>query len=239
MESKHLRKLLQLYPACGGDRELITTVQNTTSSSSTPPQSTSLDSSMALTIFVLLIVLFFLGFFSVYIRHFADESTAEISSIPRRRSSTMSPPRHLSSSVISRPFSSRRGLDSQAVRSLPVYGYTNGAKQRNEECVICLSDFEEGETVKVIPHCGHVFHVACVDTWLSSHVSCPFCRSSQLFPDKVLGTQEQPNQGSAGSSCRSTAVERDTCSGVGPFLRRCSSCSSLGQSPGLERSLSL
>lgn len=121
MESKHLRKLLQLYQACSSDPELATTVQNATSSSSTSPQPPpTLDSSMALTIFVLLIVLFFLGFFSVYIRHFADESTADISSIPRRRSSTMSP-RHLSPSVVSRPFSSRRGLDSQVNPSLWFY----------------------------------------------------------------------------------------------------------------------
>ncbi|CAN1171725.1 RING-H2 finger protein ATL57, partial [Linum perenne] len=48
------------------------------------------------------------------------------------------------------------------------------------ECVICLGEFEEGERVKVIPFCGHVFHVECVDTWLLSHVSCPLCRSIQF-----------------------------------------------------------
>ncbi|CAH8284683.1 unnamed protein product [Eruca vesicaria subsp. sativa] len=221
MESKkHHRKLLQL----------ITTVQNATSSlppsSSTPPSRPpwSLDSSMALTIFVLLIALFFMTFFSVFIRHFAeDESTADISfSRPSRRtsSSTMSPRRR---------FNLRSGLHSQAVRSLPVYRYTKSAKQWIEDCVICLSEFEEGETVKVIPHCGHVFHVDCVDTWLSSHVTCPFCRSSQVLQD----------QESAESSCRSTAVDDDTCTGMGSCVRRCSSCSSVGQRTRVERSLSL
>ncbi|CAE6016882.1 unnamed protein product [Arabidopsis arenosa] len=232
METKHLRKLLQLYQACSGEQELITNVQNATSLPPPPPEPPSaLDSSMALTIFVLLVALFFMGFFSVYISHFVNDSTVEISSIPRTRSSRMSPRRLSTSVVVSRPYSYRRGLDSQTVRSLPVYHYTKATKQRNEDCVICLSDFEEGETVKVIPHCGHVFHVDCVDTWLSSYVTCPLCRSNQLFSDKDLGMQEPPDQGSP--------EEHDTCDGVDPFVRRCSSCSSLGQRTGLERSLSL
>ncbi|KAG7642323.1 Zinc finger RING-type [Arabidopsis suecica] len=237
MKTKHLRKLLQLYQACGGEQELTKTVQNVTSSPLTPtppPQPPSaLDSTMALTIFILLVALFFMGFFSVYFRHFADSSssTVDISSMPRTRSSRMSPRRLSTSVVVSLPYSFRRGLDSQAVRSLPVYRYTKAAKQRNEDCVICLSDFEEGETVKVIPHCGHVFHVDCVDTWLSSYVTCPLCRSNQLFSDKDLGMQEPPDQDSA--------EEHDTCDGVDTCVRRCSSCSSLGQRTGLERSLSL
>ncbi|XP_010473193.1 PREDICTED: RING-H2 finger protein ATL57 [Camelina sativa] len=243
MESKHIRKLLQLYQACGGNQELITTVQNATSSplmSPPPPQPLSaLDSTMTLTIFILLIALFFMGFFSVYLRHFVDDvSTAEISSIPRRGASTMSPGRSFTSFVPSQPFTSRRGLDSQAVRSLPVYPYTKVSKQRIQDCVICLSEFEQGETVKVIPHCGHLFHVECIDTWLSTHVTCPFCRSSQLFSDKDLEMQA-PSPSSEGNSRRSTTEEHDTCTGVGPCLRRCSSWSSLGQRPEFERSLSL
>lgn len=49
------------------------------------------------------------------------------------------------------------------------------------ECSICLSEFEEKEFVKVIPFCKHGFHPTCIDTWLSSHVSCPLCRSTELF----------------------------------------------------------
>lgn len=29
----------------------------------------------------------------------------------------------------------------------------------------------------MLPQCGHGFHVACVDTWLGSHSSCPSCRA--------------------------------------------------------------
>lgn len=119
------------------------------------------DSSMALTILVLLTALFFLAFFSFYIRRF---STAEFS-----------PP----------PASSPKGgggLDSSAVSSLPLVAYGRDAKHRMiDECPICLSEFSERETVKLIPHCAHVFHPNCIDTWLASHVTCPLCRSADLF----------------------------------------------------------
>ncbi|CAK8573424.1 unnamed protein product [Lathyrus sativus] len=41
---------------------------------------------------------------------------------------------------------------------------------------ICLSDFAAGDEIRVLPHCGYGFHVACIDTWLESHSSCPSCR---------------------------------------------------------------
>lgn len=60
-----------------------------------------------------------------------------------------------------------------------------GTKQGiKPECAICLSEFEEREWVKGIPYCGHVFHAECIDTWLSSHVTCPLCRTAKLFPSE-------------------------------------------------------
>lgn len=120
------------------------------------------DSSMALTILVLLTALFFIAFFSFYIRRF---STAEFSPPP--------------------PASNPKGgggLDSSAVSALPLVAYGRAAKHRMiDECPICLSEFSERETVKLIPYCAHVFHPNCIDTWLASHVTCPLCRSSELF----------------------------------------------------------
>ncbi|KAK8942403.1 RING-H2 finger protein ATL1 [Platanthera zijinensis] len=48
------------------------------------------------------------------------------------------------------------------------------------ECSVCLMAFEDGEEVRQLPQCGHVFHVACIDMWLHSHSSCPVCRGSAL-----------------------------------------------------------
>ncbi|KAL5221724.1 hypothetical protein ABZP36_026437 [Zizania latifolia] len=69
------------------------------------------------------------------------------------------------------------GLKKRALRSIPVEVYGGGGA---EDCAICLGEFADGEKVRVLPRCGHGFHVRCVDTWLVSHDSCPTCRGSVL-----------------------------------------------------------
>ncbi|KAJ3692171.1 hypothetical protein LUZ60_012521 [Juncus effusus] len=44
-------------------------------------------------------------------------------------------------------------------------------------CSICLEAIKGGEKVKELPVCKHLFHVKCIDMWLFSHLTCPFCRS--------------------------------------------------------------
>ncbi|KAF0896916.1 hypothetical protein E2562_030766 [Oryza meyeriana var. granulata] len=44
-------------------------------------------------------------------------------------------------------------------------------------CPVCLSDFSDGEAVRVLPECMHYFHVDCIETWLRSNTSCPLCRA--------------------------------------------------------------
>ncbi|KAK9279546.1 hypothetical protein L1049_013225 [Liquidambar formosana] len=203
---------------------------------------TPFDSSMALTVLVLLTALFFMGFFSVYIRRFADESPVDIARRRRHHHPQGGQPSTSSSSSSSftpSRFTSRKGLDSSAVRSLPVFSY-GGDVKLPMDCPVCLSEFEEKETVKMIPYCKHVFHQACIDTWLSSHVSCPVCRTTRLFSVEekkcfvvVEGGFDQPVSESEG---RSTVESGDTCT---LSIRRTSSCSSLvGERGNLHRTWS-
>lgn len=46
------------------------------------------------------------------------------------------------------------------------------------ECAICLSEFEQGESIQVLEKCQHGFHVKCIHKWLSTRSSCPTCRTS-------------------------------------------------------------
>ncbi|KAL1349514.1 hypothetical protein AAHE18_07G163500 [Arachis hypogaea] len=45
------------------------------------------------------------------------------------------------------------------------------------ECSVCLNEFQEGETLRLLPKCSHAFHIPCIDTWLRSHTNCPLCRA--------------------------------------------------------------
>ncbi|KAF5176250.1 Ring-h2 finger protein atl73 [Thalictrum thalictroides] len=50
------------------------------------------------------------------------------------------------------------------------------------ECAICLSEFVQGEGIRILPKCKHGFHVKCIEAWLSAHVSCPTCRTTCIPP---------------------------------------------------------
>ncbi|KAL2343823.1 hypothetical protein Fmac_005108 [Flemingia macrophylla] len=45
------------------------------------------------------------------------------------------------------------------------------------ECSVCLSEFQEEESLRLLPKCNHAFHLPCIDTWLGSHTNCPMCRA--------------------------------------------------------------
>ncbi len=51
---------------------------------------------------------------------------------------------------------------------------------------MCLGEYEAGELLRRLPPCGHEFHMACIDPWLTSHTTCPMCRSSLLPPQVCL-----------------------------------------------------
>lgn len=53
--------------------------------------------------------------------------------------------------------------------------------QSQPTCAICLDDFESLKTVIRELPCGHIYHPACIDTFLGSNSSlCPMCKKSAL-----------------------------------------------------------
>jgi hypothetical protein len=44
-----------------------------------------------------------------------------------------------------------------------------------EVCVICMSDYEAGDTRLHLP-CGHAFHDECGSKWLGYSKRCPVCK---------------------------------------------------------------
>ncbi|KAK4408773.1 RING-H2 finger protein ATL78 [Sesamum angolense] len=76
-----------------------------------------------------------------------------------------------------------------ALSQIPVVVYKPGLHIPATDCPICLGEFVEGEDVRILPRCNHVFHVKCIDRWLVLHSSCPTCRRP-LVEDAASGNAE-------------------------------------------------
>ncbi|KAJ3707023.1 hypothetical protein LUZ61_010728 [Rhynchospora tenuis] len=72
------------------------------------------------------------------------------------------------------------GLDETVIKKITIWKYEKGGLDGkvSSDCSVCLSEFTEGEDVRLLPKCSHAFHVPCIDTWLKSHSNCPLCRAS-------------------------------------------------------------
>ncbi|KAF8032557.1 hypothetical protein BT93_D1459 [Corymbia citriodora subsp. variegata] len=73
------------------------------------------------------------------------------------------------------------GLDEAVIKSITVCKYRKGVGLIEGTCSVCLSEFDEDESIRLLPKCTHAFHIPCIDTWLKSHSSCPLCRSDIVF----------------------------------------------------------
>jgi hypothetical protein len=69
-------------------------------------------------------------------------------------------------------------------------GGMEGGEEGGEECLkrarvdrhcsICLGDYEEGETLCLLP-CRHTYHDDCLNVWISAHAKCPLCNYDLLL----------------------------------------------------------
>ncbi|CAH8299618.1 unnamed protein product [Eruca vesicaria subsp. sativa] len=130
---------------------------------------------MAGVVVVVIALLFFMGFFTIYLRHCTNASS-DGSVNPR-----VGTRRVINATVA-------RGVDAATIETFPTFVYSEVKTQKIGkgalECAICLNEFEDDETLRLLPKCDHVFHPHCIDAWLKSHVTCPVCRTN-------LAEQEQ------------------------------------------------
>lgn len=73
----------------------------------------------------------------------------------------------------------KTGLEPTVISSLPFFIFKRSDRHDDAsvECTVCLSMLEDGETARELPNCKHIFHVECIDKWLSSQSTCPVCRT--------------------------------------------------------------
>ena len=143
---------------------------------------TNFSPSMAIVIVVLIVAFFFLGFFSIYVRHCYGNGPSGSSASPAPNGVAARSRR-------------QRGLDAAVLETFPTMAYADvkahKAGKGALECAVCLSEFDDDETLRLLPKCSHVFHPDCIDTWLASHVTCPVCRAN-LVPDPNATAGDEP-----------------------------------------------
>ncbi|CAA7401626.1 unnamed protein product [Spirodela intermedia] len=133
---------------------------------------TRFNPSMAIIVVVLISVFFVMGFFSIYIRQCTERGDLSINlNTPGRGVHGARQP---------------RGLDPAVIETFPMLVYADVKDHKISkgalECAVCLSEFDGGDTLRLLPKCDHVFHANCIDAWLLAHTTCPVCRAD-LVPN--------------------------------------------------------
>ncbi|CAK9136193.1 unnamed protein product [Ilex paraguariensis] len=78
------------------------------------------------------------------------------------------------------------GIDEATLQSYPMLLYSE-VRVKNKDatttatcCSICLADYKGSDMLRLLPDCGHLFHLECVDPWLRRNPTCPVCRTSPI-----------------------------------------------------------
>ncbi|KAM0941817.1 putative transcription factor C2H2 family [Dioscorea sansibarensis] len=86
----------------------------------------------------------------------------------------------------------RDGLSKAVISSFPILRFevveqVLPKEKCGEDCLVCLSEFEKGDDVRLLTVCGHAFHPNCIDTWLRTRKTCPVCRADlTVFPGEEI-----------------------------------------------------
>lgn len=84
------------------------------------------------------------------------------------------------------------GLQPSVINSIAIVKYRKSdGLVDGTDCAVCLSEFQEDETIRLLPKCSHAFHIPCIDTWLASHTNCPMCRAG-IVSNNASGPSPAP-----------------------------------------------
>lgn len=98
--------------------------------------------------------------------------------------------------------SAREGLDETTLQAYPKLLYSQAKNHEGIDsgaasgCSICLQDYKDTDVLRLLPECGHFFHIKCVDPWLKLHPTCPICRNSPMPSPLETPVLEMPRSSS-------------------------------------------
>lgn len=103
------------------------------------------------------------------------------------------------------------GLDETLISKIALCKYRRGdaSSVHATDCPVCLGEFRDGESLRLLPKCSHAFHQQCIDKWLKSHSNCPLCRSNITFITVGAGQMLPTPQDAAGRRGPGEGVGRD------------------------------
>ncbi|URD78325.1 RING-H2 finger protein [Musa troglodytarum] len=119
-----------------------------------------------------------------------------------------------------------RGLDAAAVAALPSVVVSAGALKEGLECAVCICELSEGDAARLLPKCGHAFHLECIDMWFCSHSTCPLCRSSAelVKPESAVpGAESAPGDSHSFEPSLNSAADVLPCTSEGQVTSESSS----------------
>lgn len=95
------------------------------------------------------------------------------------------------------------GLQPSVISAITVCKYKRSdGLVEGTDCSVCLNEFQDGETLRLLPKCNHAFHIPCIDTWLASHTNCPNCRAGIVMSTPNFQSISQTPQNSGLNSGR-------------------------------------
>ncbi|XP_028806207.1 E3 ubiquitin-protein ligase ATL31-like [Neltuma alba] len=170
-------------------------------------------------------VLLFVAFISIFLRH--------CSNMDLGAGGLTGPAANCSSS-------GPQGIDPKLLNTFPILVYSAAEKDLRfgkavNECAVCLCEFDQHDTLRLLPKCNHVFHPQCIDAWLASHVTCPVCRSRLKPEEEHNGGNDEvviviPNEVNAHQMFDESSASRTELNSA--ELRSLGRCNSTGHSLG-------
>ncbi|KAL1212433.1 Receptor homology region, transmembrane domain- and RING domain-containing protein 2 [Cardamine amara subsp. amara] len=116
------------------------------------------------------------------------------------------------------------GMSRRLVKAMPslIFSSVHEDNTTAFTCAICLEDYIVGDKLRLLP-CCHKFHVACVDSWLTSwRTFCPVCkRDARTSTGEPPASESTPLLSSAASSFTSSSLHssiRSSAMLIGPSM---------------------